>query len=145
MEFHEFNDQYVIARERLLEDETTDLAVEQNRLRAMVRLLSTDDERGVAMDLVEGLARQTEPLAPPSPEMIEATHLLDLAATAEGTTEERLAILADTRENVWAIADRAGADSAAIQSLTRMLDHQEEELTDPFPWPDRPPETGTTR
>lgn len=134
MEFHEFNHEFTLSRARLRAGETSDVAAEQQLLRALVASLPTDHERKVAAGLITRLAEKEQPRPADSPEMIEAVNLIERAADAQGTIEERLAFLADTRQKVWAIAARAGSDSAAIQALTRMLDSQEEVLTDPPPW-----------
>lgn len=62
--------------------------------------------------------------------------MLDSADFDSGTIEERLAALAAARRQIWAIADRAGADSLAIRALTRGLESSENLLTDGAPWDD---------
>jgi hypothetical protein len=76
-----------------------------------------------------------------SAEMVEALHVLDEADFENGTAEERLAALRSARQRIWAIADRAGADSVAIRGLTRGLERSEEILTEGLPWSDPPPAT----
>ena len=78
-----------------------------------------------------------------SAEMIEALQLLADADFESGTTEQRLAALRDARRRIWAIADRAGADSVTIRGLTRGLERSEEILTDGLPW-SAPPADGRT-
>ena len=73
-----------------------------------------------------------------SPEMAEALRVVDEADFESGTTEERVAALTEARRRIWAIADRAGADSVAIRVLTRGLERSEEILIDGLPWSDRP-------
>jgi hypothetical protein len=69
-----------------------------------------------------------------SAEMVEALRVLDEADFESGTTEERLAALAEARRRIWEIADRAGADSVTIRGLTRGLERSEEMLTGGLPW-----------
>ena len=52
-----------------------------------------------------------------------------------------LAAFARARQEIWAIADRAGADSTAIRALTRGLESSEELLAEGAPW-DEPPAAG---
>jgi uncharacterized membrane protein YccC len=76
-----------------------------------------------------------------SAEMVAALRVLESADFERGTREERLAAFARAREEIWAIADRAGADSTAIRALTRGLESSEELLADGAPW-DEPPAAG---
>jgi hypothetical protein len=73
---------------------------------------------------------------------VAALRIIDDPALDTGTVEEQVAKIADARKKVFEIADRAGAGGARIRSLTRMLDHREEQLTDPYPWPESPQSRG---
>ncbi|MFF0342046.1 hypothetical protein [Kribbella sp. NPDC004875] len=77
-----------------------------------------------------------------SAEMAEALRVLDSADLEHGTREERLAAFARARQEIWAIADRAGSDSTAIRALTRGLESSEQLLADGAPW-DESPATGS--
>ncbi len=79
---------------------------------------------------------------PPHSLYTEALAVLDDPDLGTGTTQEQVAKIAAARRLVFDLADRAGADGARIRSLTRMLDHREERLTGPYPWPDRPQAPG---
>jgi hypothetical protein len=70
--------------------------------------------------------------------MTEALRVLDEADFESGTVDERLAALREARRRIWAIADRAGADSVTIRGLTRGLERTEEDLTEGLPWSDPP-------
>ncbi|HZX07370.1 hypothetical protein [Kribbella sp.] len=76
-----------------------------------------------------------------SAEMAAALRVLESAELERGTREERLAEFARAREEIWALADRAGSDSTAIRALTRGLESSEEFLADGAPW-DEPPTAG---
>jgi uncharacterized membrane protein YccC len=140
MEFHEFNQAYRITRARLRTGETADMEAEQQRLQALVASLPTEHDQQVARRLIAGLPALVAPAEPPTPEMTEALRILDTADFDSGTKEERLAALDKARKQIWAIADRAGNDSATIRGLTRMLERQEEILVDGLPWADPPPD-----
>jgi hypothetical protein len=71
--------------------------------------------------------------------MAEALRVLDAADFSRGTKAEQLAALSAAREQIWAIADRAGQDSGAIRGLTRGLEKSEELLTEGPPWDDEQP------
>lgn len=139
MEFHEFNDDYTVTRERLRAGKLTDVAAEQQRLLALVPQLVDSNHQQVARNLIAALPDSTAPAAPPSPEMAEALQIQDTAFYAGGTKEEKLAALAAARKKIWEIADRAGEDSAQIRGLTRMLEHRENDLAEDLPWADPPP------
>lgn len=69
-----------------------------------------------------------------SAEMAEALRVLESADLEQGSRQERLAAFARAREEIWAIADRAGSDSTAIRALTRGLESSEELLAEGAPW-----------
>ncbi len=70
---------------------------------------------------------------PKSPEMLEALKILDELDIRSGTAQEKLAVLAAARKRIWAIADRAGADSESIRRLVRGLESHERVLEE---WPE---------
>jgi hypothetical protein len=69
-----------------------------------------------------------------SAEMAEALRVLESADLEQSSRQERLAAFARAREEIWAIADRAGSDSTAIRALTRGLESSEELLAEGAPW-----------
>lgn len=73
-----------------------------------------------------------------SPEMAEALRVIDEGKFDEGTREERLAAFDEARKKIWAIADRAGADSDKIRYLTRRFEAIELHLEEGLPWEDPP-------
>lgn len=138
MEFEQFQQEYVAAREELASGGISDVADIQAQLREMAVTLSDPTDRQVADGLIEALASVPPAAAEQSPEMAEALRVLDSADFEHGSKEERLAALAAARRQIWAIADRAGADSVTIRGLTRGLERTEEDLTEGLPWPDPP-------
>lgn len=73
---------------------------------------------------------------------MEASAIQGVAFAAQGTAEEKLAIISDAMRQIWEIAERAPAKEAAnIRGLSRVLEHLENELRDPT-WPE-PPAQGT--
>ncbi|MEV0791309.1 hypothetical protein [Kribbella sp. NPDC050459] len=80
-----------------------------------------------------------------SAEMAEALRVLDSADLERGTKAERLAEFARARREVWAIADRAGADSIAIRGLTRGLEASERWPAEGAPWGEPPEAKGVDK
>lgn len=140
MDFNGFNREYKLARAGLRGGQVSDVEAEQQRLRILVPTLPTENDQQVAERLIAGLPALVAPAEPPTPEVAEALRVLDTADFDSGTKEERLAALDKARKQIWAIADRAGDDSATIRGLTRMLERQEEILVDGLPWADPPPD-----
>lgn len=143
MDFDEFNRQYKLSRASLIAGETTDLFVTQTHLRQLATELTGHDQEA-AQNLIDNLpaliATVREEDADRSPELREALRILDDGRFDEGTVEERLAALADARKRIWAIADRAGADSVKIRGLTRGLESTEQALEMGPPWSDPLPD-----
>lgn len=140
MDFNEFNRQYKLSRASLIAGETTDLDAVQTHLRQLADEVAGSDQQ-FAHKLIDGLpalvtAVQESSSSPQSPEMAEALQILKAGKFDEGTVEERLAALADARKRIWAIADRAGADSVKIRGLTRGLESTEQALELGPPWSD---------
>jgi putative heme iron utilization protein len=66
--------------------------------------------------------------------MLRALEIQKAAFAKRGTRDEMITALAAARKEIWEIADSAPDenDGAQIGGLTRMLDHLEEGLNDPF-------------
>lgn len=139
MDFNEFNQEFKVARSRLRAGEIGPVDEVQRRLRELAAGLTGDEDRRVAEGLVAGLPDAVAPARAASPELIEARSILDSDDLDRGSKEERLAAIDRARKEIWAIADRAGDDSATIRALTRMLDRREDALVEGLPWDDPPP------
>ncbi|QNE17574.1 hypothetical protein F1D05_06210 [Kribbella qitaiheensis] len=145
MDFNEFNRQYKLSRASLIAGETTDLPAVQTHLRELADEVSGSD-RQIARKLIDGLpalvAAVQESSSSSSAEMAEAQQVLNDGKFDEGTREERLAAFADARKKIWAIADRAGADSDRIRYLTRRFESTELYLEEGYPWESPPDSPG---
>jgi hypothetical protein len=143
MDFNEFNRQYKLSRASLIAAETPDLDGVQTQLRALADALTGNDQE-VARKLITRLpatvAAAQAPPPPPSPEMLEALRVINEANFEEGSREERLAAFDEARKKIWAIADRAGADSSRIRYLTRSFEATELYLEEGYPW-EAPPDS----
>jgi hypothetical protein len=140
MDFERFKQEYVAARQELESGELADAADVQAQLHVLAAQLTSGVDRQIAEGLIEKLGTVAAPRGQ-SPEMTQALQILDAADFTSGTKNERLAALAAARQQIWAIADRAGQDSTAIRGLTRGLESSENLLTDGMPWDD-PSATG---
>jgi len=138
MDYREFDLAYKAARRRVAGATPNVVRAEQQQLADLVRLLPGENDRRVASGLIETLPQYAAPASPPHPLYTEALAVLDDPELGTGTAQEQVAKIAAARRKVFDLADRAGTDGAGIRSLTRMLDHREERLTDPYPWPDEP-------
>jgi hypothetical protein len=139
----EFNSEVNASLYRIRDNKGAGIAEEQERLRRLVSLLETEDDRAWAESLIEDLPRRATPL-PPSAPMAEALRIQDQAFFSGGTTEERLATLEAARKRIFEIADTAPREEqASIRGLTRTLEHLEEGLRNPYPPFDSPPPGGT--
>ena len=136
MEYEQFTREYAAARQELESGGLTDVAGVQSQLHELAAQLSTATDRQTAAELIDRLTAPATTADERSPEMAEALRVLDSADFTGGSREERLAALAAARREIWAIADRAGADSNAIRGLTRGLETSENLLTDKLPWDD---------
>ncbi|TDU82512.1 hypothetical protein EV138_7406 [Kribbella voronezhensis] len=143
MDFNEFQRQYKLSRASLIAGDTTDINGVQTHLRHLAGDL-TDTELAAATKLINGLpaliANLQEDDAKRSPEMREALRIIAEGRFDDGTVDERSAALADVRKRIWAIADRAGADSSQIRNLTRGLESDERALELGPPWSDPRPD-----
>lgn len=140
MEFDEFNLRYKAARAGLLARGGAGVDAVQDVLRSLLADLPSENDREVAERLIDGLPALTgtRPGGARSTEMEEAERILDEGDFESGTTEERLTAIEVARRQIWAIADRAGADSSAIRGLTRGLESLEKTLEEGLPWTDPP-------
>jgi len=136
MDFEQFQREYAAARADVEAGRITDVAAVRSRLEDFAAELGTPTDREVARGLIGRLAAPAA--VRQSAEMQEALRLLADTDFTTGTADERLAALAAVRREIWAIADRAGTDSAAIRGLTRGLESSENHLNDP-PWDDPQP------
>lgn len=137
MEFNEFNRQYKLSRASLIAGNTTDLDGVQTQLRALADALTGNDQEAAVRltdRLPAAIAAAQEPPPEPSPEMLEAVRIIEDGKFHEGTREERLAAYDAARKKIWAIADRAGADSDRIRYLTRRFESTEQHLEEGLPW-----------
>jgi hypothetical protein len=143
MDFNEFNRQYKLSRARIIAGQIKYLEGLQAHLRQLADELPGAD-REAAGELIDSLPSLAASLrdedAKRSPEMREALRIIDEGKFDEGTREERLAAYAEARKEIWALADRAGADSDRIRSLTRGLESSENALEENL-WPDPPPDS----
>ncbi|MET7281543.1 hypothetical protein ABZS29_25130 [Kribbella sp. NPDC005582] len=135
MQFHEFNNAFVTAKRQIQRQGLDAVAPAEEKLRALLPQLESDDDRRVAGNLIKRLPQYAVPPPPPSPLMVEAMEIERAAFEAGGTAEERTALMAAARRQIFEIADRAPADEApAIRGLTRVLEHIEDTLRNPY-WP----------
>jgi outer membrane PBP1 activator LpoA protein len=143
MDFTEFRTQYKLSRASLIAGQTTDLDAAQTELRQLADQLTDDQQLAHKLidDLPATVAAARKPPPEPSAEMLEARRIIDEGKFDEGTREERLAAFDQARKKIWAIADRAGADSDQIRYLTRRFEPTELYLEEGYPWeppPDSP-------
>ncbi|GAA3133500.1 hypothetical protein JOF29_002343 [Kribbella aluminosa] len=143
MHLSEFNNAHHAAKRRIQREGVGAVALAEQSLRELLGQLESDEDRRVAANLIKRLPGYAVPPEPPSALMQEAVAVERAAHEAPGTAEERIAIMAEARRRIFEIADRAPADEAAsIRGLTRVLEHIEENLRDPY-WPfDGPRGTG---
>jgi hypothetical protein len=135
MRLIEFNNAYNTAKRRVRREGAEAVEPAQRKLRGLLPQLESDEDRRIAADLLEGLPAYATPHPPPSELMQEAVAIERAAYEATGTDEERIAIMADARRRIFEIADQAPADEApSIRGLTRVLEHLEDNLRDPY-WP----------
>jgi hypothetical protein len=135
MRLGEFNDVHVTAKRRIEREGVGAVAPAEAELRALLPELDSDEARRVAANLIKRLPGYAVPPQPPSALMQEALAIERAAFRATGTDEERIAIMAEARRQIFEIAERADADEApSIQGLTRTLEHLADNLSDPD-WP----------
>ncbi|TWD72443.1 hypothetical protein FB561_7435 [Kribbella amoyensis] len=140
MEFDEFMAVYRALRELVIRAEGGGVEEARRQLGLLAEGIGDPPGRERAVGQIEMLAGQVESVlsvsAGWSPEMKEAARLMDVADFDSGTVEQRMAMVAVVRRQVWEIADRAGEDSARIRGLTRGLDSVERALEEGPPWLD---------
>ena len=135
MRLHEFNSAFTTAKRRIQREGVDAVAPAEQELSALVPQLELDKDRRVASNLIKQLPGYAVPPPPPSALMQEALAVEQAAFEATGTDEERIAIMAEARRRIFAIADRAPTTEApSIRGLTRVLEHLEDNLRDPY-WP----------
>lgn len=118
----------------------TDLAAEQEKLRALIPDDASDHDRTWTNQLVDDLAVPPPPPPERSELYREAERIHIAVYPPKGTSEEQIAMLEDGRRRIWAIADRADKDEEySIRALTKDLESLENWLRDPpFPLTDTP-------
>ncbi len=125
-----FSDEFNDAVTRLLRGADTTVEQEQQRLRALIPALGSEQDRTWASGLVEGLPREVVPVER-SALYREALARQAAAYETSGSDPDRLAALDEARTAIWGLADRADPDEQAdIRALTRMLDQVAEHLRD---------------
>lgn len=135
LDVYEFNNAFSRARDKIRTQDGTDVAAEQEKLRALIPADASDHDRSWTTTLIEVLAEPPRPPRQWSALYYEAGEVHAAAYRAEGTVEERIAALEHARHKIWAIADRASPDEEAdIRAMTRVLEHLEKGLRDPT-WP----------
>ncbi|GAA3133451.1 hypothetical protein JOF29_002347 [Kribbella aluminosa] len=132
MQLREFNN----AHKRQIRSEGIDtVGPAEQALRELLPQLQSNEDRRVAMLLIARLPGCAVPVEPPSGLMQEAVAIERAAYDAPGTDAEPIASMAEAPRKIFEIADRAPADKAAgIRSLTRVLEHLEDNLRNPH-WP----------
>jgi hypothetical protein len=139
MNLRDFNNAHNAARRRIRREGVDAVAPAEDALRALLPELPSDEDRRIAAMLIDRLPEYAEPVAPPSALMQEAIAIEHAASSATGTDAERIATMAEARRKIWELADRAPDDDEAsgIRSLTRILEHLEDNLRNPD-WPYEP-------
>jgi hypothetical protein len=140
LDLPEFNTAFSRARDKVRNQEGTDVAAEQAKLRALVPDDASDHDRTWTKTVIDSLADPPPPPRQWSALYHEAGQIHASAYPEDGTVEEQIAAIQEARRKIWEIADRAAEDEEAhIRAMTRVLDHYENELRDPT-WPiDDPP------
>jgi len=133
MDIAEFNAAFGDARYRQRTEQNFDVSAAQDELRALIADEPDGEDRAWALRLIDKLA---EPLPPPrqwSALYHEAGAIHASTYRTGDSREERIAAIEEARRRIWAIADRAPRDEAPhIRAMTRVLDHIEAELREPF-------------
>jgi hypothetical protein len=145
MQIRDFNAAHATAKRRIRREGIDAVAPAEAELRALLPQLESDDDRRLATNLIKRLPGYAVPLPPPSALMLEAKEIERAAYGATGTVEERIATMAEARRKIFEIAERASPEEApGIQGLTRVLEHLEDSLRDPY-WPEPGPSDGDGR
>jgi hypothetical protein len=125
-----FNDAFNRARDRVRSGvPEASVVAEQNKLRALVPADASDHDRAWTARLIDRLAAPPKPARQWSDLFHEADQIHAAAYPPRGTTEERIAMLADARERIWTLADRATEDEQDyIRAMTQDIEHLEKAL-----------------
>jgi hypothetical protein len=143
LDLAEFNTAFSRARDKVRNEEGTDVAAEQAKLRALVPDDASDHDRSWTRTLIDGLADPPRPPRQWSALYHEAGQIHASAYPDGGTVEEQIAAIQEARRKIWEIADRASKDEAPdIRAMTRVLEHYEDELRNPT-WPIESPPAPT--
>ncbi|TCC51005.1 hypothetical protein E0H75_12730 [Kribbella capetownensis] len=135
MRLGEFSSVHATAKRRIQREGVAAVAPAEQELRELLPQLESDEDRRVAINLINRLSGYAVPPKPPTPLMQEALSVERAATESVGSVDERIAIMAAARRRIFEIADRAPADEApGIRALTRVLEHLESNLRDPD-WP----------
>ncbi|RZT13567.1 hypothetical protein EV649_6763 [Kribbella sp. VKM Ac-2569] len=128
-----FNDAFGRARDRVRGGvQAVDVAAEQEKLRALVPADASDHDRTWTTQLIDDLAEPPPPPPVRSDLYREAVRIHIAVYPPKGTTEEKMAMLAEGRRRIWEIADRATADEEDdIRAMTEDLKSMEDWLRDP--------------
>jgi hypothetical protein len=123
------------ARDRVRRDGATDVAAEQQQLRALLPDDLSEEDRTWTTQLIERLAEPPEPPPTWSALYDEAGRVHAEAYAFEGTEEQRIEAFRTARRRIFEIAERADPDEAAeIRAMARPLEHLENGLRDQS-WP----------
>jgi hypothetical protein len=117
---------------------SADLAVEQERLRALIPADASEHERTWTTGLVDDLATPPPPVPLRSELYKEAERIHVEVYPPQGSTDEKIAVLEDGRRRIWALADRATPEEEwDIRALCEDLESMENALRNPpFPLTD---------
>jgi hypothetical protein len=139
LDLAEFNTAFSRARDKVRNQAGTDVAAEQDKLRALIPDDASDHDRTWTTTLIDGLADPPPPPRQWSALYHEAGQIHANAYPENGTVEEQIAALQEARRKIWEIADRASDDEEPrIRAMTRVLEHVENELRHPS-WPREDP------
>ncbi|GAA3133432.1 hypothetical protein JOF29_002349 [Kribbella aluminosa] len=118
----------------------TDLAAEQQKLRALVPDDASEHDHTWTGQLVDDLAVPPPPPPERSELYKEAVRVHIAVYPPRGTSEEQIAMLEEGRRKIWELADRAEKDEQEdIRAMTEDLKSLEDWLRDPpFPLTDTP-------
>lgn len=110
----------------------SDLAAEQEKLRALIPEDASEHDRGWTGQLVDDLAVPPPPPPERSELYEEAVRIHVAVYPPEGTTEEQIAMLEQGSRKIWQLAARAEKDEAwDIRALTEDLNSLESWLRNP--------------
>jgi hypothetical protein len=111
---------------------SADLAVEQERLRALIPADASEHERTWTTGLVDDLATPPPPVPLRSELYKEAERIHVEVYPPQGSTDEKIAVLEDGRRRIWALADRATPEEEwDIRALCEDLESMENALRNP--------------